>query len=201
MEKVSHLAVQFPGVSGRHSQATYHHVTQAPRLTSRSLRVPVHQLGILAYTLGHGWEDCKKGGGSMDRGLATAINPHCKLTPPSMPGPAPFITLGRPRAPPHLMEEVALRRVTRAQRAEGPIYWNFKDSRMRGRHPFPLKYSILSALRTQHRDETLTPQVPQRTALHSRVRVGTGRGYFMPGRELGLEGRRAPSLLGLIPLP
>lgn len=36
---------------------------------------PVHHLGTLAPPLGHGWEDCEEGGGSVDgEGLATAIH-------------------------------------------------------------------------------------------------------------------------------
>ena len=78
MVRLSHHTVQLPGMSGRHSQATYHHVTRVPCLTSRSLRGPCPSAGDPGTYPGHGWEDCKKGGGSVGReGLATAaINPN-----------------------------------------------------------------------------------------------------------------------------
>ena len=52
------------------------------------------------------------------------------------------------QTPPCLGEEVAVMRVRKGtQSAEGPIYWYFTDSRMRGRHPPDLDCSLLSALK------------------------------------------------------
>lgn len=120
-------------------------------------------------------------------GPAAVVNPCSKLAPLSAPSPALCTIPAVPRAPSHLTEEVAVRRVTRrAQRAEVPVYWNFKDSIMRGRRPPPPKYSILSALRIQYRDETLSPQVP---AEGSTPGWGwAGKGYSIPGRSWDRRG-------------
>lgn len=74
----------------------------------------------------------------------------------------------------------------KTQRAQGPLYWNFKDSRMRGGHP-PLEHSTLPALRAQHRDEPLTPQVPQRAVLQGWGTEGQGILYGGRGEGTGAE--------------
>lgn len=59
------------------------------------------------------------------------------------------------------MLKVAGRRVTRGRQRANPIYWNFTDSRLRGRLPPPLKHAVLSALRAQHRDKTPLRMSPE----------------------------------------
>ena len=83
------------------------------------------------------------------------------------------------QTPPCLREEVAVMRVRKGtQSAEGPIYWYFTDSRMRGRHPPDLDCSLLSALKGSAQGRDPHPAGPPEG---STPVAGWGRLYAEPG--------------------